>query len=63
MGHFSSLRTGIAGHTPDDDSPRSVLPLVIAASEGKITDSEMHQILNMCSYSPIFHAIGGAAHG
>ena len=60
MGLFSSLRSGIAGRNPNDDNARSVLalPLLIAASDGKIDDSEMHQILNMCAYSPIFHAVG-----
>jgi tellurite resistance protein len=60
MGLFSSLRSGIAGRNPNDDIARSVLalPLMIAASDGKIDDSEMHQILNMCAYSPIFHAVG-----
>jgi tellurite resistance protein len=60
MGLFSSLRSGIAGRNPNDDTARAVLalPLLIAASDGKIDDSEMHQILNMCSYSPIFHAVG-----
>lgn len=60
MGLFSSLRSGIAGRNPNDDAARAVLalPLMVAASDGKIDDSEMHQILNMCSYSPIFHAVG-----
>jgi hypothetical protein len=58
-GSFFSLRSGIAGRNPNDDTARPVLalPLLIAASDGKIDDSEMHQILNMCSYSPIFYAV------
>ena len=30
----------------------------MAASDSKIDDAEMHQILNMFSCSPIFHAVG-----
>ncbi len=39
---------------------RSVLsmPYLVAAADGRMDDTELHQILNMCIYSPIFLAIG-----
>jgi tellurite resistance protein len=60
MGLFSSLRNGIQGPNLAESTARAVLvpPLLVAAADGKIDATEVHQIINMCSYSPIFHAVG-----
>jgi tellurite resistance protein len=65
MALFSSLRSGIAGRNPKDDTARSVLalPLLVAASDGEIGKSEIDQIINMCAFSPIFHAVGAQRTG
>ncbi len=60
MGLFSNLRGSTQTKTPDDAAARAVLtmPLLVAAADGKIDPSELDQILNMCTFSPIFHVIG-----
>ncbi len=60
MGLFSNLRAAATGPNPAEATAKSVLamPLMVAAADGSIDDSETHQILNMCAFSPIFHAIG-----
>ncbi len=54
------MRAAVAGRNPNDDTARAVLalPLMVAASDGKIDQAELTQVINMCSYSPIFHAVG-----
>lgn len=60
MALFSRLRG--AAKQPDlkDDIARNVIaiPLLAAAADGEVSAPEMHDIANMCSFSPIFHAIG-----
>ncbi len=61
MGMFSKLRSaGKPQVQQSEEIARGVLalPLLVAAADGQIDDAEINQILNMCSYSPIFHAIG-----
>jgi tellurite resistance protein len=60
MGLFSSMRSAVTGRSANDDIARAVLsiPLLVAASDGKLEEAELNQITNMCSYSPIFHAVG-----
>ncbi|SFT62207.1 tellurite resistance TerB family protein [Sedimentitalea nanhaiensis] len=61
MGLFSRLRSDDTG--PADQASevaRSVLsmPFLIAAADGRMDDTELHQILNISTYSPIFLSIG-----
>jgi tellurite resistance protein len=60
MGLFSSMRNAVVGRNEHDTTARAVLtmPLLVAASDGRIDETELNQVLNMCSYSPIFHAVG-----
>jgi uncharacterized tellurite resistance protein B-like protein len=60
MGLFSNLRGTAPAKAPSDTAARAVLtmPLMVAAADGKIEQSELDQILNMCAFSPIFQAIG-----
>jgi tellurite resistance protein len=61
MGLFSALRNvAPAQNTAAEDAARTVLtlPLLVACADGKIDPSELDQILNMCAFSPIFHAVG-----
>lgn len=63
MGMFSKLRNGgKAQASQSEEIARGVLsmPMLVAAADGQIDEAEVNQILNMCSYSPIFHAIGAA---
>ena len=34
------------------------MPLMVAAADGQLDESELIQITNMCAFSPIFHAVG-----
>lgn len=60
MGLFSNLRKQTGGHSVADQTAKAVLamPLLVAASDGRVDDSELDQIINMCAFSPIFHAVG-----
>ena len=61
MGLFSKLRGGDAAQsTQNEEIARGVLamPFLVAASDGSVDKCEIDQILNMCAYSPIFHAVG-----
>lgn len=61
MGLFSKLRAGAPANVKTDtEVARAVLsmPFMVAAADGKIDEIEIDQIMNMCSFSPIFHAIG-----
>jgi tellurite resistance protein len=60
MGLFSSLRKTAAMPSVADSAAKAVIamPLMVAAADGRIDEAELHQILNMCAFSPIFHAIG-----
>ena len=61
MGLFSKLRNADKVQPKQNDEvARGVLamPFLVAASDGSVEKCEIDQILNMCSYSPIFHAIG-----
>ncbi|MBN2629115.1 MAG: tellurite resistance TerB family protein [Rhodobacteraceae bacterium] len=61
MGLFSNLRSAVgAAPSPAESNARAVLTvaLLTAAADGKIEEIEFHQIVNMCTYSPIFHAVG-----
>ncbi len=69
MGLFSNLRKAPDQNTgqsagqvnAQEETARAVLaiPLMVAASDGEITTPETMQISNMCSFSPVFLAIGG----
>lgn len=63
MGLFSSLRGAAATPSTAETTARAVIamPLMVAAADGRLDDAELHQILNMCAFSPIFHAVGGQA--
>ena len=61
MGLFSKLRNADKSQvSQSEEIARGVLamPILVAAADGNIDESEINQIINMCSYSPIFHAIG-----
>lgn len=61
MGLFSNLRKATTnGAGTAEATAKAVLsmPLMVAAADGQIDESEIHQILNMCAFSPIFHAVG-----
>ncbi|MGL4309005.1 MAG: tellurite resistance TerB family protein [Paracoccaceae bacterium] len=60
MGLFSNLRGAAASRNVSDDLARSVLtmPLLVATADGRIDQAELDQLLNMCAYSPVFHAVG-----
>lgn len=60
MGLFSNLRKATNGASTAETTAKAVLsmPLMVAAADGQIDDAEVHQILNMCAFSPIFHAVG-----
>jgi len=60
MGLFSNLRAAATAPSAADTTAKSVLamPFLVAAADGQIDDAEVHQILNMCAFSPIFHAVG-----
>ncbi|MEM9344543.1 MAG: tellurite resistance TerB family protein [Pseudomonadota bacterium] len=60
MGLFSNLRKATNGVDTAEATAKAVLsmPLMVAAADGQIDDAEIHQILNMCAFSPIFHAVG-----
>jgi tellurite resistance protein len=63
MALFSKLR-GTAASAPPVNSAetaaRGILSIsfLAAAADGKIEEAEVLQIMSMCAYSPIFHAIG-----
>ncbi|MEL6169877.1 MAG: tellurite resistance TerB family protein [Pseudomonadota bacterium] len=60
MGLFSNLRKATGAKSVADDTARAVIamPIMVAAADGKLDRSEIDQIINMCAYSPIFHAVG-----
>ena len=60
MGLFSNLRKSAATPTGDEAVAKAVIamPLMVAAADGQIDQAEMAQITNMCTFSPIFHAVG-----
>jgi tellurite resistance protein len=61
MGLFSNLRSAAApARSPSDDTARAIIamPLLVAAADGKIDEAELIQIVNMCAFNPLFHAIG-----
>ncbi|MBK0328373.1 tellurite resistance TerB family protein [Rhodobacteraceae bacterium F11138] len=61
MGLFSRFRKDeCAAAERSCEVARSVLsmPFLIAAADGRMDDTELHQILNISTYSPIFLAIG-----
>ncbi len=61
MGLFSNLRGTAPTQAPSDAAARAVLtmPLLVAGADGNVDKAELDQIMNMCAFSPIFHAIGG----
>ncbi len=61
MGLFSNLRgAATPAKSPAEDTARAIIamPLLVAAADGKIDDAELVQIINMCAFNPLFHAIG-----
>jgi tellurite resistance protein len=61
MGLFSNLRAAaMSGRSPSDDIARALLamPLMVAASDGEINEAELHQLVNMYAFNPIFQALG-----
>lgn len=60
MGLFSKLRNSITPNSREDEIAKAVIamPLLVAAADGKIEESELHQITNLCAFSPIFHTVG-----
>lgn len=61
MGLFSKLRNADASQpSQSEEVARGVLamPILVAAADGSIDETEINQIMNMCTYSPIFHAVG-----
>lgn len=59
MGLFSNLRKSASPSTQEATAKAVIsLPLIVAAADGKLEESELHQIMNMCAFSPIFHEVG-----
>ena len=63
MGLFSNLRKSAAAPTGAYEKAKAVMamPLMVAAADGQLDESELIQITNMCAFSPIFHAVGAEA--
>ena len=60
MGLFSSLRKASSAGTQELTAKAVIaMPLMVAAADGRIEKSELDQVMNMCAFSPIFHAVGG----
>jgi uncharacterized tellurite resistance protein B-like protein len=62
MGLFSNLRAAAtSARSPADDHARAMLamPLMVAASDGRIDEMELIQLTNMCAFNPIFLELGG----
>ena len=59
-GLFSNLRKGTDQTSAQDETARAVIamPLLVAAADGVISAPETTQITNMCTFSPVFHAVG-----
>jgi hypothetical protein len=60
MGLFFNLRNGTGQTGVKDVTARAVIamPLLVAAADGEISAPETTRITNMCTASPIFHAVG-----
>ncbi|WP_304800605.1 tellurite resistance TerB family protein [Pseudotabrizicola sp.] len=60
VGLFTNLRTGAGGVSPVEAPARGILTMVmlIAAADGRVEATSIKQVVNMCSDSPLFHAIG-----
>lgn len=60
MALFSKLRSAAPAANSAETAARGVLSisLLAAAADGQIDEAEMLQIMNMCAFSPIFHAVG-----
>lgn len=60
MGLFSNLRKGTDQTRVQDETARAVIvmPLLVAAADGGISAPETTRITNMCTFSPVFHAVG-----